>query len=202
MAPKVDRGYKEARKSQIINAAGQCFSQKGFHNTTMKDIFEVSGLSSGAVYNYFESKEEIVETMADISFERNMKMITGAVEEDGESPLGKFLNGFFTMLKELAARPDARTSLSIDFDLWSEATRNKYIDKVSRRSQEDTISQVAKLVEREQTRGAIKKGLDAKAIARVLLALLQGLQVQFVINPKLDIDAYIEATNALLGGSF
>ncbi|MCK4268613.1 MAG: TetR/AcrR family transcriptional regulator, partial [Actinomycetia bacterium] len=93
MAPKVDRGYKEARKSQIINAAGQCFSQKGFHNTTMKDIFEVSGLSSGAVYNYFESKEEIVETMADISFERNMKMITGAVEEDGESPLGKFLNG-------------------------------------------------------------------------------------------------------------
>ena len=52
----------------------------------MKDIFEVSGLRSGAVYNYFESKEEIGETMADISFERKMKMITGAVEERRRQP--------------------------------------------------------------------------------------------------------------------
>jgi len=202
MTPKVDEDYKQARKNQIINAAGLCFAKKGFHNTTMKDIFDTSGLSSGAVYNYFESKEKIVETMADISFERNMKMISGAVEKDKESPLSGFLNNFFAMLKELTKQSDVRTSLSIDFYLWSEATRNEHIDKVSRECQENTVSQVAKLVEREQKHGVINKGLDSIAVARALLALLQGLQVQFVINPKLDVDAYINATDALLHGTF
>ncbi len=202
MAPKVDADYKQKRKDQIIEAACESFAKKGFHNTTMMDIFKGSGLSSGAVYNYFKSKEEIVESIADMSFERNMNMITEAAKKDEENPLSRLLNDFFTIFKELGSKSDARKSLSIDFDLWSEATRNEHIDRVSRECQESTLSQVSKLVERGQQEGTINRGLDSTAVARALLALLQGLQVQFVINPELDVDAYVEATNALLDGSF
>ena len=43
-------------------AAIACFTRKGFHQTTMDDICEGAGLSPGAVYRYFASKDEIIQT--------------------------------------------------------------------------------------------------------------------------------------------
>ncbi len=48
------------RREQIIQAASQVFSQKGYHQTTIKDICEVSGLGPGTIYNYVKKKEDIL----------------------------------------------------------------------------------------------------------------------------------------------
>ena len=55
--PKVSQEYSEARRRQIIDAAYQCFARKGFHQTTMRDIYAEAKLSAGSVYHYFDSKE-------------------------------------------------------------------------------------------------------------------------------------------------
>ena len=60
MSPKVPEAYLTARRNEIIHAASHCFAEKGFHNTTMQDIYDATGLSPGAVYNYFSNKEDIV----------------------------------------------------------------------------------------------------------------------------------------------
>ena len=60
MSPKVSEAYIETRRNEILEAAFKCFSEKGFHNTTMQDIYKTANLSPGAVYNYFSSKEDIV----------------------------------------------------------------------------------------------------------------------------------------------
>src|ERR687892_1283375 len=62
--PKVTEEHLAARRRQILDAALVCFSRRGFHQTSMQAIFEESGLSPGAVYRYFKSKEEIVEAIA------------------------------------------------------------------------------------------------------------------------------------------
>lgn len=48
-------------KNKIINAATKLFSEKGYDQTTMQDIMQLSGLSKGAIYHYFKSKQAILD---------------------------------------------------------------------------------------------------------------------------------------------
>lgn len=58
-------------KNKILAAAGEVFSQKGYDAATMQDIMEKSGLSKGAIYHHFKSKEEIMQALGDQMFFEN-----------------------------------------------------------------------------------------------------------------------------------
>jgi AcrR family transcriptional regulator len=62
--PRVSQSYLEARRRQIMEAAITCFAREGFHRATMQDIVAETGLSAGAIYRYFPSKEDIVAAIA------------------------------------------------------------------------------------------------------------------------------------------
>jgi AcrR family transcriptional regulator len=49
-----------ARRKQIIEAAAHLFAEKGFHRTTTHDIALAADVSEGTLYNYFESKDELL----------------------------------------------------------------------------------------------------------------------------------------------
>ena len=63
MAPKVSEEYKQQKKNEIIQAAAIIFGEKGYFPTTMDDLVKASGMSKGAIYHYFKSKEEVYEYM-------------------------------------------------------------------------------------------------------------------------------------------
>ena len=50
---------REETRRRILESATQVFASKGFHNAAVDDIVKASGTSKGAVYFYFESKEQI-----------------------------------------------------------------------------------------------------------------------------------------------
>src|SRR5437879_13831567 len=50
---------REETRRRILESASQVFASKGFHNAAVDDIVKASGTSKGAVYFYFESKEQI-----------------------------------------------------------------------------------------------------------------------------------------------
>ncbi|KAA0921538.1 TetR/AcrR family transcriptional regulator [Streptomyces apricus] len=58
--PKVSQEHMDARRRQIVDAARARFTSHGFARTSMADIVAGSGLSNGAIYRYFTSKNEIV----------------------------------------------------------------------------------------------------------------------------------------------
>jgi AcrR family transcriptional regulator len=62
--PRVAESYLQARRRQIMDAAVTCFARSGFHAATMQDIVAETGLSAGAIYRYFKSKEDIVAAIA------------------------------------------------------------------------------------------------------------------------------------------
>jgi AcrR family transcriptional regulator len=62
--PRVTDAHLTARRDQIIDAATLRFAANGFRATGMADIIAASGLSAGAVYRYFRSKDELVEAIA------------------------------------------------------------------------------------------------------------------------------------------
>ena len=60
--PRLTDATKAARRAQIIEAAINCFLEKGYTNTSMSDIIKASGLSSGSIYSHFSGKEDILIT--------------------------------------------------------------------------------------------------------------------------------------------
>jgi AcrR family transcriptional regulator len=50
----------EARRTQIVEAAVKLFSHKGFHETTTREIQRETGLSTGTLYEYIQSKEDVL----------------------------------------------------------------------------------------------------------------------------------------------
>jgi len=65
--PKVSQAHLDARRQQIVDAARTRFASHGFARTSMADLVTASGLSTGAIYRYFSSKDEIVAAICEQS---------------------------------------------------------------------------------------------------------------------------------------
>ncbi len=64
--------YPEVTEEKILEAAQRLFLEKGYEETTIQDIVnELGGLTKGAVYHHFKSKEEIMDAVGDRMFDRN-----------------------------------------------------------------------------------------------------------------------------------
>jgi len=50
----------QKRSAQILEAAARVFAQKGYHAATTKEIASEAGVSEGTIYNYFQSKEDLL----------------------------------------------------------------------------------------------------------------------------------------------
>ena len=63
MAPKTKEQFakiREDRKEEILNAALELFARQGVSHATMQDIAKKAGISKGLIYNYFTSKEDLL----------------------------------------------------------------------------------------------------------------------------------------------
>ena len=59
----IDPALAQARREQVLSAASECFKRKGYHGAGMAEISRTAGMSAGHIYNYFESKEAIIESI-------------------------------------------------------------------------------------------------------------------------------------------
>ena len=64
--------YPEVTVEKILDVCQRLFLEKGYDNTTIQDIVdELGGLTKGAVYHHFKSKEEIMDAIGDKMFFQN-----------------------------------------------------------------------------------------------------------------------------------
>ncbi len=54
-------GRPESRRSELLAIAARLFAEKGFRNTTVRDIADAAGILSGSLYHHFDSKESMVD---------------------------------------------------------------------------------------------------------------------------------------------
>ena len=61
--PKLKPDVQRARREHILDAAERCFARNGFHRSSIHDICKEAGVSPGALYVYFDSKEALIAGM-------------------------------------------------------------------------------------------------------------------------------------------
>src|SRR5690348_1956451 len=53
------------RRNQILDAATQVFSEKGFHGATIREVAQAAGIADGTIYNYFANKHALLLSILD-----------------------------------------------------------------------------------------------------------------------------------------
>lgn len=85
MAPKSEEQFeaiRQERVSNILNAALQLFAEQGIDNTSISAIAREAGISKGLIYNYFSSKDELLEKLLRQGFEVFEKFLGDLDHED------------------------------------------------------------------------------------------------------------------------
>ncbi len=194
--PKISQSRREARRRDILEAALACFAENGFHQAGMAEIVRRSGMSHGAVYGYFHSKDDIIETLADDRHSREAILNAAAAADDP-------LEGLIALVRAYAASladPSAELRRRVGVHGWAEALRSP---RVRARVVEGIAiprALVAGLVARAQSAGRLTPDVDADALARSLVALFEGVTLQVVWGEPVDLDACAGVVERMLRG--
>lgn len=193
--PKVSAAHLEARRQQIIDAALECFARQGFHRTTMQDLVHETGLSFGAIYRYFKTKDEIIEAVADQRHARERDLISAAVRHADLSEVFDQLSRDFL---EALDDPKQRKQRRLGIQIWAEALRNPRMLKLARRGVDEPRQLLGGLIRAAQERGEISSELDPDAAARVIISVFHGFVLQQAWDPRVEIGPYRKVVSELL----
>lgn len=175
--PRVTQAYLDARRQQIIDAARARFASHGFARTSMPDLVEASGLSIGAIYRYFKSKDEIVAAICEHSTQALPAELTA------ESTAG-FLRHIRTMARE---EDHARLVAQI----YAEAAVSPALAALVQRQLDDLRTAVAALL-------AGREPAEAARIAEAFVALCHGYNQQLAVRGDLDPAPFTAALVAII----
>lgn len=99
-----DKELIEVRRAQIVDAAVGLFIRKGFHKTTTREIAAESGFSIGTLYEYIESKEDVLYLVCRSIHEEMINGLTHSIQEGrtGEEKLKKAVDGYMRVIDRLS----------------------------------------------------------------------------------------------------
>jgi AcrR family transcriptional regulator len=195
--PKVSEAHRTARRQQIVDAGRRCVAEQGFHKTTMADVIRESGLSAGAVYVYFRSKEEIVAAIADAALGHIDELFDKILNHPGELSPVTALRLTLEHVVQLSERPGGDVT-RVAVQAWSEALRNDSIRTTAQEKYTMLRKHFAEVVRRAQRDGTVDRGTDPEYVAQVLFGLVPGFILQRHILGDVTPDSYADGFAALI----
>jgi TetR/AcrR family transcriptional regulator, transcriptional repressor of aconitase len=195
--PKVTAEYRVAKRGEIADAALRCFAERGFQRTSMADIIAESGLSAGAIYGHFSSKQEIILEVANQVLGNRAAELTEISKADQLPVPGDTL----AMMMHGFSVDSVKTGLLVQ--LWGEALVDQQLGPVVL---ESLFSRLEVAFSTYLHAWAMKsERLDAAAaddfVARILPVLLglgQGYILQSALLPHFDAAGYLASAKELL----
>lgn len=166
--PKVLPEYKEEAKKRIIEGALKTFLRMGYVKTTMEDVGKDLGVSKGAVYQYFNSKEELFFDVFDLFITQKRNRIIEFLKIKGLEGIKSeefFKLNFFS--------PDITANFA--FDLISESLYNKRLNQKMASYYNRAINGLEQFFDENKKIGLIEKSADSRGIAIKILGMREGL---------------------------
>ncbi len=166
--PKVVPEYKETAKQRIIEAGARVFIERGYYRTTMENVAEALGVSKGAIYQYFKSKQQLFFEVIEFILEAQKDEVMSKILSD--NPMYVASEEFFEMKIGRALQ-----TRSFGLDLFFEAARNEELRNRMSEIYDRSYREFASHVERLKNQGTIKKDANVGIVWRGLVALRDGL---------------------------
>ncbi|AMM22008.1 hypothetical protein AX769_19985 [Frondihabitans sp. PAMC 28766] len=178
----------DAKRAEILSAALAVIGERGYRHSSLQEIADAVGLTKAGVLHYFDSREDL---LVEVLRERDDADEARLLPDDGDIidllPRALRHNAEVPGLVQLYSR------LVVESEA-AEHPGHAYID--DRYAQiETTLGEAARA---RQEAGEIRIDLDPAMIARILTAVSDGIQLQWLHDPAIDMSGTFETVLGLL----
>ena len=193
----MSKSNKNEKKEQIMDAALKIIISKGYENSRMDDIVDLSSMSKGAIYWYYKSKKEVYLNLVNYWVIKYSTVINHIVEED-DSPAEQLKDVFEYFILQYEQDPSAFKAL---VEFWSLAGRDKDFQKKLDKVYSKFLEFLERIINRGVKSGEFKN-LDVRITALSIMVNIEGI-IWFTLFDAHGLSAreYINTiTNFILSG--
>ncbi len=187
--PRVSEEHRAARREQILLAAIRCVAQDGFHRTTMAQVIAASGMSAGAVYGYFASKDDLIMAIAD----RAIGVVSDVFDElmvtDPLPTLPEAVGRLTDQIEAMAGRGDVDIT-RVAVAAWAEAVRDEAVRSLVALRLLAIRGRFEVLAGRLQDQGRLDPHVDPQHVAAAVFGSLPGFVLQRLVLGDVSASTY------------
>ena len=175
---------KEERRKAILMAALTLFVEKGYYDTKITDIAAAVPMSTGLMFHYFESKEELLLEVVKMGAEGTKALSSGpAAQAMVELPADQYLKGF---LKQMFSFAKEQPWVFYMFVLMGQVRRNGMPEEARKAAMEvESIDFTAALIAKGQKDGIFREG-DPILLSRCFWASVQGIMEEMAMDKEME----------------
>jgi AcrR family transcriptional regulator len=177
--PRLNREEKkELTTSQLLETANTIFLQRGYHRSTLDDIADAAGVTKGAVYARFASKDDLFFAL----YARREEKIVPRLDQMPN--LKTFEEFALDQARRLIAlrREDANWYLLL-LEFWTYAARDDRLRREFAARHNQSVKRIAARLEKIAAHVGVKLRLPALALARAASAMAQGFTLERLADP-------------------
>ena len=167
----------EETRMQLMEAAQRRFAIFGYNAASVADICSDAGVSKGAFYHHFPSKQAVFLAL----LESWLSAVDANLETARRDSVPATLMSMAETLPEILVAADGRLPMFIEF--WLQASRDETIWKATIAPYRRYQQYFAKLVEAGIAEGSFK-AVDSQAVAQMIVSLAVGTLLQALLAPK------------------
>ena|ERR1700722_4668140 len=183
--PKISEEKRQARRDQILAASWRCFSRRGIHSTSMEDIIREANLSSGAVYLYFQSKEELCLAAFSSAFQQMRLLLVPILTREEPYPPSILVREIAKVITFHAQRDQLNFGVAFLMG-WGEAPFNPKVKELVGDGQRMYREALIAIVHKWQKRGDIRPEAKPANVAKAMLSFFLGYIVQSAMIGDID----------------
>jgi len=168
--PEQFKKIREEKRQQIKDAALELFAHEGYHGTSISEIAKSAGISKGLMYNYFESKEELVTSIMD----EGMKIFTEFFDPDKDGVLTADEFEFFVRKSFETVREN-----TIYWKLYFSIIMQKEVFELVMAKYKNILDEVMNLLVAYYEKQGVE---DPLAEAIMFGSLMDGISLNYILN--------------------
>ena len=191
--PKILRGYSDAARAKVAEAAIRVFAEKGYSEATMDDIAKALGVTKGALYHYYRLKVDILKEIY-LQSHRSVREFFHKSLRDSDAIDG--LQGLFGL-----ATGYYKEFSPVQLEILSLATQDDKVRSIVREDYKEDLAIIEKYLQTLVKKGKIRGDVDVKFLASSLQALSLGMLMTNLLGSGAfeDKNARKESMALLLG---
>lgn len=180
MPPATLRQKRSLETRQLIlDTAYRVFADSGYGQTSVDAIIAEAGISKGAFYHHFDSKENLFNTLIDVRIRDCGEQMAGAVGSPGN------LRDAVASLAEVGVQSlrDDPAWLRVYMEFWLQASRDLAARRIVAGSMRECRELIAGMLRAGQAAGLVRHDLDTDSAAAILNGVFDGVALQSEIDP-------------------
>jgi len=194
---KRTRPTREQTRARLLQAASEVFARHGYDRASLDDVAAAAGLTKGAVYSSFASKDELFYALMRERIDERLALVAAAV--DRQTTLQDTTRDAGAGLVELIFSQADWHLLFIEF--WARAVRDPSLRQEFARQRRAARELIAQFIEQQAARMEIELPAPADQLAVAVLALSNGIAIEQLADPDaIDPSVFGTTLGLLLNG--